>query len=327
MSGLTPLDTCLEQALHGIHPVPPETLALNEAMGHAMAEDLLLLHDLPRTHEALCAGFAVNALDLMGASAGLPLPLAGAQLLRPGMPLPQGTDAILHEDNTRTIGGQREAIHAPNPGEGIRRAGHDGRKGDVIARAGQRLGVRLRMVAVLADISHLPVRRPRVQIAPDAPQAGLIASWARSLGALITEDAPHLAIRPTQTHQPRLALAPGDTGWLSRKDGTLVLDLPPRFDGTIAALLALGLPALATLSGTTPQTTTRPVARKITSTIGLSELVLLSRTEAAWQPGPAGTITLTALARAEAFALIPPGSEGIAADTGLPGTHLENPLG
>ena len=327
MSGLTPLDTCIEQALHGTHPVPAETIALQEAMGHVLADDLVLPHDLPRRHEALCAGFAVNALDLMGASAALPFPLPGARQLLPGMPLPPGTDAVLPRDCTRIINEQAEAIQAPNPGEGIRRTGHDGRKGEVIARAGQQVGARLRMVAMLAGISHLPVRRPRVQIAPDAPQAGLIASWARSLGALITEDAPHLAIRPTQTHQPRLALAPGDTGWLSRKDGTLVLDLPPRFDGTIAALLALGLPALATLSGTTPQTTTRPVARKITSTIGLSELVLLSRAGASWQPGPAGTVTLTALARAEAFALIPPGSEGIAADTGLPGTHLENPFG
>jgi len=327
MSGLTPLDTCLAQALCGTDPVAPETLSLREAMGHALTEDLLLPHDMPPAHEALRAGFAVNALDLMGASAELPLPLHAARALLPGMTLPPGTDAILPEDGTRTNGPEREAIQPLDPGEGIRRTGHDGRKGDAIAWAGQRFAARHRLLAILAGVSHLPVRRPRVQVAPDAPHAGFVANWAQSLGAMITEDCPHLIIRATLTHQPRLALAPGDTGWLARDATALVLDLPTRFDGAIAALLALGLPALAALSGTVPQTITRPVARKITSAVGLSELVLLSRAEAAWQPGPAGTITLTALARAEAFALIPPDSEGNAAQTGLPGTNLENPLG
>lgn len=327
MSGLTPFDACLAQALRGTDPVPPEALGLAEAIGHALSDDLLLPDDLPPQHEALRAGYAVNALDLMGASAAMPLPLHDAPALLPGMPLPPGLDAILPDDSTQTTGHRLEAIDALNPGEGIRRAGHDGRKGDAVARAGQRINARHRLMAALAGLSHLPVRRPRVRVTPDAPQAAFIAGWVRSLGARVTDDDPHLIIRLTQTHTPRLALAPGDTAWLARDGDTLVLDLPPRFDGAIAALLALGLPALASLTGTAPQPVTRPVARKITSSVGLSELVLLTRAGARWLPGPAGTITLAALARAEAFALIPPESEGIPEGADLPGLSLDTPLG
>ncbi len=327
MSGLTPLDACLAQALHSTTPVPPETLGLREAMGHALAEDLLLPHDLPTGHEALRAGFAVNALDLMGASAALPLPLHDAPALMPGMPLPPGTDAILPEDRTQVTDTGRKAIDSINPGDGVRRAGHDGRKGDAIARAGQPFGTRHQLLARLAGISHVRVRRPRVQVAIDLPLATFVADWARSLGALITDEAPQLVIRPTRTQQPRLALAPGDTGWLARDGEALTLELPPRHDGGVAALLALGLPALAALGSTEPRPVTRPVDRKITSTVGLSELVLLSRAEGYWRPGPAGTLTLTTLARAAAFAIIPPDSEGIGAQTALPGLPLDTVLG
>ena len=327
MSGLTPLDTCLAQALNGAQPVAPETIALAGAMGHALAGDLRLPHDLPARHEALRAGFAVQALDLMGASPQLPVPLGTAQALTPGMPLPPGTDAILPEDGTETTGPLRQAIQALNPGEGVRRAGHDGRAGDLIARAGQRLTPRHGLLAGLAGLAHLPVRRPRVHVAPDVPQAGFVRDWVQLLGALISDDSPHLTLRAALDDRPRLALAPGDTAWLARDGDALTLSLPPRFDALVAALLALGLPALAMLSGMTPASITRPLARKVTSAVGLSELVLLSAAEDTWQPLPAGSLTVTALARASAFALIPPDSEGAPAGALLAATPLDTAFG
>lgn len=327
MSGLTPLDTCLAQALAGTGPVPPEVLGLAQAPGHVLAADLVLPQDLPATNEALHAGYPVSALDLMGASPTLPLPLTNPRALLPGQPLPPGTDAILRDDNIQSAGGHVAAIHPPHPGEGVRRVGHDGRKGDTFLRAGQWLGARQVLLAQLSGVDELAVRRPRVHLAPGLPAGGWLGSWLRTLGAVISEDTPHLRLRPTPRQRPRLALAPGDTAWLGREDGALVLDMPPRFDGALAALLALGLPALAALSGASPRPDTRPVARKIASAVGLSELVLLAPAEHGWLPGPAGTFTLSALARAGAFALIPPGSEGIAAGTPLAGLNLDHPFG
>jgi len=326
MSGLTPLEACLAQALDGTAPVRTEPLGLAQAPGHILAEDLVLTHDLPAAHEALRAGFAVRALDLMGAGPTLPIPLTNPHALLPGQLLPPGTDAILTEDSAPGPG-HPAAIHAPAPGEGVRRAGHEGRKGDTLLRAGQQLGARQVLLAQLAGASDLPVRRPRVHLLPGLALADYLAVWVQSLGARVTDKNPDLTIRPTPHHQPRLALAPGDTAWLAREGGALVLDLPSRFDAAFGALLALGLPVLAALAGATPRPASRPVTRKIASTIGLSELVLLARTEAGWLPGPAGTVTLAALARAEAFALIPPGSEGIAAQSALPGLHLDNAFG
>lgn len=326
MSGLTPLETCLAQALDGTAPVRSEPLGLAQAPGHVLAEDLVLPHDVPTAHEALRAGFAVRALDLMGAGPALPIPLSNPHALLPGQPLPPGTDAILTEEGTPGPG-HPAAIHPPAPGEGVRRAGHDGREGDILLRAGQHLGARQVLLAQLAGAGDLPVRRPRVHLMPGLALADHLAAWVRSLGARITGERPDLTIRPAPRHQPRLALAPGDTAWLAREGGALMLDLPPRFDAALGAFLALGLPALAALAGAAQQPVSRPVSRKIASTIGLSDLVLLERAGAGWLPGPAGTLTLALLARAEAFALIPPGSEGIAAGTPLPGLRLDNAFG
>jgi molybdopterin molybdotransferase len=66
-------------------------------------------------------------------------------------------------------------------------------------------------------------------------------------------DDPHLCLRVTGDHRPRLALMPADTAWLAPEGGALVLTLPARFDGMVAALSGAGLPALAALGGAAPR--------------------------------------------------------------------------
>lgn len=328
MSSLVSVEACLAQALSDLTPVPPETVALGAAIGHVLADDLLLPQDLPRDMQALRAGFAVAALDLMGASAALPQPLAAPLRVVPGDSLPPGTDAVLAEDGVEHTGTGPEAIRPVGPGEGVRRAGHDGRAGAPIAPAGARLSARVALVAALAGIEAVARRRPRVQVAlADPAQADFTALWVQGLGARVVTDAPDLLMRPTETHQPRLALSPGDTAWLGRADGGLVLDLPHRFDGMVAALLALGLPALAALSGAALRHETRPLTRKVSSGLGLSDVVLLLDDAGGWCPAAPGSITLESLSQASAFALLPPDSEGLPAGASLAGLPLDQPLG
>jgi molybdopterin biosynthesis enzyme len=45
--------------------------------------------------------------------------------------------------------------------------------------------------------------------------------------------------------------------------------------------------------------------------VGLTELVLLRETKGGLEPVSAGSITLSALARAEGFLVLPPDSEGL----------------
>lgn len=332
MTALTPLQDCLDQALDGLAPVEAAPLAPRAAVGHVLAQDARLPGDSPAGHEALRAGVAVAALDLVGASAQMPLSLRQAPRVAPGMPLPPGTDAVLPDEGTDRLGPGVAAIRAIDPGEGVRRAGHDGRAGDLLLPAGRQVRLAQAWAAELAGIDQLWVRRPRCRVAlPDPAQAQYVAHWARALGAICAEDAPDLILRPVPDHCPRLALAPAETAWIAGpgtgSGSVLEVWLPARFDAMVAALLALALPALAALAGGQLRLCTRPVMRKLPSRVGMAELVLLQEEASAWAPAPVGLITLSGLARAEAFAILPAAGEGLAAGGILSATSFDNPLG
>jgi molybdopterin molybdotransferase len=328
MTSLTPLATCLSTALDGLSAVPPAMVAPGAAVGFVMAEDICLPHAMPRLSEALRAGVAVSAMDLVGARPGAPVPLSHPVQVFPGDPLPPGADAVLPTDGLEQWGGMSEAIRPVSPGEGARRASHDGRAGDRLVAAGARFSAQHVLAAALAGIAEIPQRRPRVALALDDPaERAFVAAWLGGLGADLTDDRPDLTLRRSTDHTPKLALIPAETAWLSRSDGALVLDTPVRFDGLVTACLALALPALAQLSAARMRPRTLPLARKITSTVGLSELVLLGEDAGTWMPQPAGLVTLTGLASARAFAILPPESEGCAAGTPLAATPLDQPFG
>jgi len=82
----------------------------------------------------------------------------------------------------------------------------------------------------------------------------------------------------------------------------------------LAAWWTLVLPALDRLAGRRPRKTLGlPLARKIASSVGLAEVVLLERKDGAWATLAAGELSLEAIARAEAWLIVPGGSEGFAA--------------
>jgi len=328
MRSLVSLDDCLAKALDGVGPVPVAPQPPRTACGQVLAEALVLPADLPARAEALRAGCAVAALDLVGASAGAPVPLGPLAQVVPGQPLPAGTDAVLPEDGIEGGAGLAEAIRPVDPGAGVRRAGHDGRTGSSLAPAGTVVTPRLALVAALAGMPTLPVRRrPVVRVAlPDPAQADFAAAWLAAQGAEAGDAAPDLTLVATADHAPRLAFAPAETAWLSRDGAGLLLAVPVRFDGMVAALLGLALPALAALTGARPHPRTLPLARKAASAVGLSELLLLAEDAGGWQPHPPGTLTASALAGATAFAILPPDSEGLPPGAPLAGHSLDHPL-
>ena len=328
MNGLLALDDCLQRALAALEPVAPVLQPCDEAIGAVLADDLLLPCDFPVRDEALQAGLAVNSLDLVGAGADNPVPLTLARSVEPGQALPANTDAVLGDDGFDRSFGQTEALRAVHPGEGLRRAGHDGRSGDLLAPAGTRVSPRLALAATLAGYEQLPVRRPQVALQlPHLPHNRLVAAWLQRTGATTTTAPADLIICPTRSHRPGLALMPAETAWLETTASGLLLSVPRRFDGLVCALLALALPLLGRCSGAQPQQKTRPLARKVSSALGLTELVLLHTDGGDWAPSPPGTITLTGLAGACAFALIPADSEGLAAGTTLTATAIDQPFG
>jgi molybdopterin molybdotransferase len=113
-----------------------------------------------------------------------------------------------------------------------------------------------------------------------------------------------------------IALRPGRTAAIGRIAGRPAIALPGAPDQALAAWLTLALPVLDRLSGCEPRRTrTLPLARKISSNVGIAEIVLLKEADNAWMPLATGELSLDVIARADARLTVPGGSEGYAAGT------------
>lgn len=115
-----------------------------------------------------------------------------------------------------------------------------------------------------------------------------------------------------------IALQPGHTAAVGRIGNVPVIALPGAPDQALAVWWTLLLPVLERLAGLAPQgeAVTLPLARKIASQVGMTELVLLARSDDQWLPLATGEFPLEIIARADAWLAVPGGAEGFAA--GMP---------
>jgi molybdopterin molybdotransferase len=113
-----------------------------------------------------------------------------------------------------------------------------------------------------------------------------------------------------------IALQPGKTSAVGRIGRIPVIALPGAPDHALATWWTLALPVLDRLSGLWPrQRLTLPLQRKIASTVGIAEIVLLEQIEDVWMPLSVGDMPLETIARADAWLAVPAASEGFAAGT------------
>jgi molybdopterin biosynthesis enzyme len=113
-----------------------------------------------------------------------------------------------------------------------------------------------------------------------------------------------------------IALQPGRTAAIGRVSGSPVIALPGAPDHALACWWTLVLPVLDRLSGREPRRMTPlPLARKIASSVGISEIVLLKNVDNAWMPLATGDLSLKTIAGADAWLAVPAGCEGYAAGT------------
>lgn len=164
-------------------PLPPAALALDDALGCILAEDVTAAWPLPSFDNTSMDGYAVVAADLATASDAAPVHLrvvddvaaghrathtveAGSAIrIMTGAPLPAGADAVVPVEWT-DAGTTAVAIsRTVDPGAHIRRRGEDVAEGDVVLTAGTQLTAR--HLALLAasgrgEVSVYP--RPRVAV-------------------------------------------------------------------------------------------------------------------------------------------------------------------
>ncbi len=351
---LTPLDTALAALLRGVDPTAPVELPLTEAAG-CVAAGRPLLAAYPPCDIAAADGWALRANALVGASSYSPLPLTKPPVwVDAGDAMPEGCDCVLDADAVEVSGPLAQVLAEGVPGQGVRRAGTDVPERTPAAAEGYPIGAAALLLARVAGADKLSVRRPRLRvvnvpgatatmhmIADIARTAGLDVSAheagardATSIAGALDVSACDLLLTIGGTGVGRqdaavaalaqrgavfaygLALLPGRTAAVGRLGKVPVVALPGSPDHALAVWLALVLPLIDRLSARLPRrSTTLPLARKIASNVGIAEIALLAEEHHAWTPLAVGEWPLQAIARADAWLLIPGSSEGFAAGT------------
>jgi molybdopterin molybdotransferase len=162
--------------------MPVEQVALPQALGRALAEDVAARRTQPPTAVSAMDGYAVRAEDVAKLPAELKVvgyaPAGGAYAgtLQPGeavriftgAPLPAGADTIVIQENTAAEGDRVRVVDGQAPrGRFVRPAGLDFKTGDALLRAGRVLTPIDIGLAAAMNVPWLKVRRrPRVAILP-----------------------------------------------------------------------------------------------------------------------------------------------------------------
>jgi molybdopterin molybdotransferase len=114
-----------------------------------------------------------------------------------------------------------------------------------------------------------------------------------------------------------IAISPGDTAAFGFVGERPVLLAPGRLDTALAIWLLIGRHLVAKLAGgsVVDVPVTLPLKRKVTSTIGLTELVPVSCIGGVAEPLASGYLSLQSLAESDGWIVVPADSEGFAAGT------------
>ncbi|MGB5433352.1 MAG: gephyrin-like molybdotransferase Glp [Acidimicrobiia bacterium] len=169
-------------------------VALEDAVGSVLAEDVISPEDLPGFENAAMDGFAVVAsdvgrpsveLDVIDDVAAGSVPLATvssgtAVRIMTGAPIPPGADAIVPVEATdMTSDGRVRILEPATAGDHVRPVGGSVRAGSLVFEAGLRL--RPPHVSVLASMGALPIVRRRPIVAVMSTGDELVPASTRRL--------------------------------------------------------------------------------------------------------------------------------------------------
>jgi molybdopterin molybdotransferase len=352
---LTPLAEVLALIDRRVQLVAPSEVDANAAAGRVLGADAVA-PARPQHAIALIDGWALRAEDTSGAGGYAPALLPQPpQRVDAGEPMPAGTDSVAPLDAVSVTGGRAEAFGALAPGEGVLPAGGDCGPDMALRRAGERVSVTHIAAFAAAGLVHVILREPRLAIVSRradrivAAAASVIArdierqgGTARvddsgELDRVLRDDAVdavaiiggtgsgrndasvQILARMGEIAVHGVAVSPGDTAALGFVGAKPVLLLPGRLDAALSVWLVIGRHVLARLAGgdASEPTVTMVLARKVTSTVGLAEVVPVRRSGDGVEPLAAKYLPLSALARADGWILVPAESEGYPARTGV----------
>jgi len=163
-----------------------ENISINNALGRILAQDVVALEDIPPFVRSLVDGFALRVQDVYGAKettpallvtkgevrvgeeTGLRVGPGEAVYVATGAMLPEGTDGVVMQEQTRQTIHDLEVTKAVHKGENICFQGEDIRKGNTVMLPGKRISAF--DIGVLAALGI-----DKIQVY-ELPFAGLISS-------------------------------------------------------------------------------------------------------------------------------------------------------
>ena len=193
---------CVVGELIGIRP--PVAVPLTDALGLALAADVVAGLSLPVFDNSAMDGYAVRAADVDTATANHPVKLpvaedipAGrtdtlslapgtAHRIMTGAPVPAGADAIVPVEQTDAGTAVVEIRSATRPGRHIRRAGEDVGAGTSVLTAGQVLTPAALGLAAALGLQELAVT-PRQRVLVVSTGSELVAPGTRLASGQIYE--------------------------------------------------------------------------------------------------------------------------------------------
>lgn len=349
---LAPLRAILALIESRVNPVKARKCATAAAAGLTLADDIVTAAR-PAAAIALADGFAVDAAAVVDAGPYAPVLLASLpQWVEAGGALPSGTDAVAPLDAVTQRGERVEMIAPVVTGQGVLPAGADAAAQTHLRRGGARLRDIDCAVAAAVGFAELTVREPRIWIARGRAattpliDAGL-AMLARFVGksgaathgeltdlheALARDEADAvIAIGGTgggrddesvrtlarlgRVEAHGIAVSPGETAAFGFAGERPVLLIPGRIDAALALWLLVGRHLVTKLAGGSvgDAPALLPLKRKVTSTIGIAELIPVARDGDTAEPLASGYLSVTALARSDGWIVVPADSEGFPA--------------
>jgi molybdopterin molybdotransferase len=352
---LTPLGDVLARIDALAKPVRPRASDLSGAVGWTLAEDVVANAPIPATARALRDGWAVRADVTTDAGTYAPAPLPSAVRVDVGQPLAGDADAVAPLDAVTIRNGVAQALAPVGPGDGVLAAGADAARGATLLEAGRPLERLQIEVLAAAGVTAVRVRTPRLRlvrarrsgdafidaafvcvadaigsmggVAVTAEPDGLASALADATvdavvvvggtGSGRNDATVHTLASVGEVHVHGIALLPGETTALGTVGARPVLALPGRLDAALAAWHLLGHVMLARLAGSheAARLRTAKLTHKVSSTVGLSELVPVRCEGGFASPIASGYVPLSALAQANGWILIAPASEGYPAHT------------
>ncbi|HVI29894.1 molybdopterin-binding protein [Hansschlegelia sp.] len=347
---LAPLDEALALLARLAAPVAPRTTSLAGAIGLVSAADALAPADVPACRTALRDGWAVEAALVTGASPYAPVtPRRPPVWVEAGAPLPDDADVVLPPEalvgreivedapaleGVRGIGDEiRAGALLLAAGERLTPMRHAGLAAAGVASIAIR-SPRLRLImtgapapamadalsAALAAMSAAAGALVEAVAVPD--DAERIAEAIGSAGAdailVVGGTGEGRTDRSAEALETAgdlmlhgLALRPGETAGVGAAAGRPVLLSPGRPEAALAVFITLLRPLLGMLSGAEEPAAERALlTRKITSTIGLAEVVFVRRVAGGAEPLGGAGLPIAQLLRADGAVLVNPGREG-----------------